>query len=38
MSKEKIEEVKIKETLRQENYIKSFQEEELTQVEQAQKI
>lgn len=30
MAKEKIEEVKLKETLRQENYIKAFQEEELT--------
>lgn len=37
-SKEKIEEVKIKETLRQEHYIKSFQEDELAQVEHAQKL
>jgi hypothetical protein len=38
MAKEKIEEVKIKEILRQENYIKSFQEQELAQVEHAQKM
>ena len=37
LAQEKIEDIKIKEILRQENSIRSFQEEELAQVENAQK-
>jgi len=37
LAQQKIEEIKLKEILRQENNIKSFQEEELAQVENAQK-
>jgi len=37
LAQEKMEEIKLKEILRQENNIRSFQEEELAQVEQAQK-
>ena len=37
LAQQKIEEIKLKEILRQENNIKSFQEEELAQVENDQK-
>lgn len=37
LAQEKIEDIKVKEIIRQENNIRSFQEEELTQVENAQK-